>query len=255
MYIRILLLLITLSSSHIAAGSDPHKNQIIFAHLDWEPYIYQDAQGNSVGIFMDLMHEVFEKQLGMHVVSHLRPWKRAQLEVQQGKADAMITVATEKRLDYSIRSSQPIFPLYMTLFTYPDHPKLEAIKKIRTVRDIKHLNLTAVSNIGNGWHEANIQNQGITTTLVATDESVVKVVAHKRADIFIDVAEGMNITIDKAGVTDKIIQTEVRFGPTRFHLLMSKKSKHQHLMPKINAIIKKLWSEGTIKKIMERYSQ
>jgi len=238
----------------LIADEEQRDNPIIFAHLDWEPYIYQDANGNSVGLFMDLMEEVFEKGLNIRVEAHLRPWKRAQIEVQEGGADAMITVATPTRLDYSVRSDSPIFPLYMTLFTYSGHKQLEAIKAIKSVEDIKRLNLTAVSNIGNGWHEENIQKKGVSTVLVQTDESVVKVLARKRVDIFIDVAEGMNVVTKKMGLEREVLQTEVKFGPTDFHFLMSKKSKHRHLMPQINALVEKLWVDGSIARIVAKYS-
>jgi polar amino acid transport system substrate-binding protein len=71
----------------------------------------------------------------------------------------------------------------------------------------------------------------------------------------IDAPISMNKMIKQYGLTAEIVQTDARFGPIYFHLLMSKKSKHAHLMPKINETINKLASEGSLEKIFLKYSK
>lgn len=63
----------------------------------------------------------------------------------------------------------------MGLYTYKDHPKLDEIKQIKEVIDIKKLNLKPISNLGNGWHKQNIDIYGIKTLYVKEDENIIQV--------------------------------------------------------------------------------
>ncbi len=245
--------LITIYSSPLYSQSKEEGNKLTFAHLEWKPYTYTDANGQSVGIFVDVMKEIFEKRLSIKVVARNRPWKRAQLEVRDGDADVIITVPTQERLDYAQKSKSVVFPLYQSLFTYNNHPKLIEIQNIKTIEDILRLKLKAVSNLGNSWHKKNIQMLGVPTKLVSEDEKMIKILAHQRADILIDETIAINISINENGLNDKIVQTTVRYGPANFHLLMSKKSKFIKLMPKIDQIIFSLVEDGTFSKIPARY--
>lgn len=220
------------------------------------PYYERDSTSKNEwkGLFIDILEEVVVKELGMKLVVQQSPWKRAQENVRDGIADITVSVPTKDRLTYAFSSKEPILKMWLNVYTYAGHPKIEKIRKIQTLNDIIALNLVPASNQGNGWHKENIDAFGVKTFYVPTDENLVQFLAMRRADIMIDAPISINRMIRQYGLTTKIVQTDARFGPLNFHLLMSKKSKYAYLMPKIDETINKLVREGAAEKIFLKYS-
>jgi polar amino acid transport system substrate-binding protein len=96
---------------------------------------------------------------------------------------------------------------------------------------------------------------GIKTLYVPNDGNLVQFLAKRRADIMIDAPISMNHLIRQYGLTEDIVQTDVRFGPVNFHLMMSRKSRHADLMPKINAAIGKMAADGTLEELALEYAR
>lgn len=231
-----------------------------FADADWYPIFYNTKASTEKrgcleyeGLFLELLDEMFNNRLKIELQCQTFPWKRAQFNVKNGLADFIVTVPTEPRLKYAIKSKQPIFQLYMHVYSYSDHPLINEIKAIKTVKDIVDLKLVTVTNLGNGWHKENIEVYGIPTYYTKNDEHMLKFLAAKRADIIIDAAIPTNYNIKKLGLSSQIDFTEVRFGPLNFHLLMSKQSKASMLMPAIDETIQSMTQEGYIEQITEKY--
>lgn len=151
--------------------------------------VYELEPGNESGwkgLFVELVEEIFAKELGYRVVIEQYPWKRAQQNVKEGIADITVSVPTAERLEYALKSDRPIYRMYLNIYTYAGHPKLAEIRKIKTVQDINSLKLKPVTNLGNGWHKENIDDAGVTTFYVPNDENLVQFLAFRRADIMID---------------------------------------------------------------------
>jgi len=256
-------LLLSVCQSASAESSQNSFSEVIYSlpEGDWYPVHYKgktsidkiEGCSEHEGLFIELLDEVFNKRLGVDLNCHPRPWKRAQANVKRGVADFLITVPTEDRLKYSVKSKQPIFQLFMHVYTYADHPLIENIKNIKTVQDIVRLGLIPVTNRGNGWHKENIDSYGASTHYVNLDEDIIKFLAAKRADIMIDAAITTNYKIKKLGLSSKLEFTEVRFGPLNFHILMSKKAKAVRLMPAIDAAIKSMIDRGVLEKTTQKY--
>lgn len=246
----LLFTLLLFSESCLAA----EKIMLTYCASDWAPFSHRDQTGKPKGLYFDIINEIFIKGLGMEIRYLEVPWKRAQYKVETGKADFLITLKTKERLSYAAASSLPLLELFLHIFTYKDHPQLDGIQKITSGSEIKRLNLTPVTNIGNSWHEKNIDNHGIMTHYVNTEENAFKVVANKRADLTIEPVHAGVHLIKKLGLQNSVVLTDAKFGPLNMHLLLSKKSPHHHLMPEIDRIIQKLASNGTLKKISESYA-
>lgn len=238
-------------------GAEENPPTIIYAiGPNGSPY-YEKDPGSKYGwkgLFIEILDKVVVKELGMKLVVQQSPWKRAQENVRDGTADIIVSVPTQDRLAYAFSSKEPIFNMWLNVYTYTGHPKIDKIRKIQTPNDIIALNLVPASNQGNGWHKENIDAFGVKTFYVPTDENLVQFLAMRRADIMIDAPISINRIIRQYDLTAKIVQTDARFGPVNFHLLISKKSKHAYLMPKINETINKLVREGVVEKILLKYS-
>lgn len=232
-----------------------------FSDADWYPIFYKPNRnaGNSSGcrdyegLFIELLDEIFNKRLNIDVQCKTFPWKRAQLNVKTGQDDFLITVPTEPRLKYAVKSKQPIFQLHMHVYTYSGHPLIDEIKNIKTLEDIVDLDLVTVTNLGNGWHKQFIEAHGIPTHYTQDDEHILKFLAAKRADIIIDAKTPTNYNIKRLGLSSQIEFTDVTFGPLDFYLLMSKKSKATMLMPAIDETIQALTLEGYLERVTEKY--
>jgi polar amino acid transport system substrate-binding protein len=249
------LLVIAVSLFLFSYGHASEKQQIIYSSSTWIPFSYQDGEGQPKGLYLDIVKEIFEKHLDMEVVFEDVPWKRAQYYVAEGQADFLITVPTKERLLYTAASELPILQLFLHVYTYKNHPQLEQIKNISSGKDIKDLGLTPVSNIGNSWHSKNIDSFGVSTQYVENEESAFNVLAMKRADLTIEPIYAGSYLINKLSLSDRIEPTEAKFGPLDFHILVSKKSAHFHLMGQINDIIKQLVENGRLEEIISGYKK
>lgn len=219
--------------------------------------VYEPDPKNEVGwkgLFIEIVEEIFAKELGYSLVVEQYPWKRAQQNVKEGIADITVSIPTADRLQYALMSEKPVLKMYLHVYTYTGHPKLEQIRKIKKVQDIIDLKLKPVTNLGNGWHKENIEDAGVTTIYVPNDESIVQFLALKRADIMIDAPLFMNHLIEQHKLGSKIVRTDVLFGPINFHLLVSKNSRYAHLMPLIDKTIDRLAQKGRLEEMASRYS-
>lgn len=227
-----------------------------FGSGDWIPIIYNDNSKNNGyrGLYVEILEEIFVNRLSIGLKYEAFPWKRTQMRVEKGEADFLITVATNDRLKYTVSSSMPLLELYMHIYTYKGHSKLDLINQIKDPNDILTLNLIPVSNLGNGWHKENIDRFGIPTLYVKEDTNIALLLAAKRADIMIEAVIPMNNEIKKLGLSNKILLTDAKFGPVKFYLLMSKKSNNLDLMPMIDKAITDITTDGTLDRITSKYS-
>ena len=228
-----------------------------FPDVDWFP-LYYSKQGKvcgSAGVFLEILDSIFAKHSDLQFNCTNFPWKRAQLSVEKGLSDFLITVPTQKRLEYAKSSKHPVFQLYLHVYTYKGHSKINEIRKIKSVEDILRLGLVAVTNRGNGWHKTNIEEAGVKTHEVSDDDILPKFLARQRADIMIDAVIPMNYKINQLGFASDIVLTQAKFGPIDFHLLMSKKSKHIGDFPRLDDTISQLKREGAFDEIQGRYSK
>lgn len=240
------------------AGAGANDSPIILQSIqdtDWYPiYYFSGKERRLEGLLIELVDRFFAEELDLQRLAVPRPWARAQREVEEGITDFFISTPTDDRKRYTLTTTIPLFRLYLNLYTYAHHPRLELIKKIRTVEDIKALDLVLVSNYGNGWHKSNIEEQGIFTQWVAGDDEIIRFLAMKRADAMIDVALPMNHRIEQLGLSDKLVKTDVIFGPIDFYIMIGKKSKYASRIDEINRALQRLQDQGVLQQIWSKYN-
>lgn len=252
-FLKLCLIVYFLSMINAQALYGETTRKIIYASGRWVPYSYIDDSGEPQGVYIDLLKEIFEKQLKLQVEYQEYPWKRAQEYVKDGLADFFITVVSEERLQYTLKTKLPVMEMYLHVFTYTDHAQLSKIRTIGSGADILDLGLIPVTNLGNAWHKNNIDRLGVNTHYVPNEENAFLFLSAKRADITIEPLIAGNHLIKKLGLASIIIPTEARFGPLKFHLFVSKKSKYVKIMNEIDHVISGLHRSGKINRILEPY--
>lgn len=205
------------------------------------------------GLYADILDDILTRRMGLAWTGTLLPWKRAQLEVQAGTADLMITIPTEERRAYALASLHPVVEEYLHVYTYADHPKIKEIRGIKSAEDILRLGLVPVTNLGNGWHRQNIDAFGVKTHYAPADQNIALFLASKRADIMIDLPMTMNPMIKSLGLANRIEMTPARFGPISFHILVSRKSPFAASMNALDQATEQFIRDGTQDRLISKY--
>ena len=228
---------------------------IRYAGLDSPPLASPEATSPSglKGLYPEILDDILTKRMGLAWTGILLPWKRAQMEVQAGNADILITIPTEERRGYSLPSARPVLETYLYIYTYKDHPQIEAIRNIKTAEDILRLGLTPVTNLGNNWQRENIDSAGIRTNYLPAEQNIAKFLAAKRADIMIDTPFTMDRIIDSLALWREIEMTPARFGPIKFHILVGNKSPLATSMNKLNLAVEGFVLDGTRERLANKH--
>lgn len=245
--------LLLFAATSTLAEDKKFSQKIRYATSDWIPYCYINAEGEPVGLYVDILKAIFEEEMGIELEYRTFPWKRAQVKLETGEMDFTVTIATQSRLEYTIKTETPVLEQFLYVYTYKSHPKSRAIDMISTGMDIKKLNLKPVTNIGNNWHQINIDNFGVKTYYVPEEKNAFKVLAARRADLVIEPRFAANYLIGKLGLKGDIKQTQARFGPLTFHILISKKSYYAGQIEQINQVVKKVVTSKWYEALMALY--
>ncbi|AMK11094.1 substrate-binding periplasmic protein [Pseudodesulfovibrio indicus] len=222
------------------------------AYPDYWPFFSRNEDGIMQGFFYDIVSEALNR---MGIGSEWRdyPWSRCQALVQSGEADAMVTVPTAERLVYTATHADPFYLKKLKVFTYAGNPRLDEIRRIKSIDDIFDLGLTVVTYHGNGWNDKYIRSRGIKTYESPRIKNIWLMLANQRGDIAIEWPMAAWPLIDEGGVSKAIVETDVSLEAMPFHLLVSRRSPYAARMDEFNEFIKKMQAEGRIDRIISKY--
>ncbi len=226
---------------------------LTIAYPDFYPFFTQNDNGKMAGFFYEIISEALDKRMEVTVHWRQMPWKRCQEEVRAGRYDAMVTVPTPERRTYCLTHEDPFYLKKMTLFTYVGHPDLDRIRTIRSVRDIKEMGYSVVTYSGNGWHDKHISSLGIPSWETSEVHNVWKMIAARRGDLAIEWPAGAMLGMEKAGVTDKIIDTGIALESMPFHLMIYNGSGATRILNRFNRTINDMAGDGTMTSILGAY--
>ena len=223
------------------------------SHDDYKPFHWYDKETRETkGVFIDMVEEILGNRLGYKIVYTEYPWKRAQQKVHDGKEDAYITTPTPERLKYTEVGDNPLIVMQKSVFTYVDNPRIERLKNIKKFEDLREFKV--LDYLGNGWSEKRlVEETGILPDYSPSIDSVLKKLAAKRGDIFIEDSTIVNYNMRILGLSDKIVELPVVLESTEFKLCVSKKSSFKNNLDKIDKIISDMTKDGSLTKIMNKW--
>ncbi len=227
---------------------------LIVDYPDYWPFFTRQDDGRMTGFFYDIVTQALGR-MGIESEWRVFPWSRCQANVEKGDADAFVTVPTEERLRYTATHETPFYQKKLVVFTYAGHPMMQAIQTLRGIDDIRRLNLTVVTYLGNGWNDEHIQSQGIKTFTVSNLPNVWLMLAGRRGDIVIEWPFSAWPDISRSGTTDRIVQTEVALEAMPFHLMIRKDCAHAARLPEFDAVIREMLADGRIEHIVAQYTR
>ena len=257
------LILISSITTFAWPNSSFAKETLSWAFDPWPPFHEINKESKKPeGLLIELVQEIFEKELNYKIVYNELPWKRCQYNVEKGINDFMVTVPTKIRLAYSSASPKPLIALKDNiLVTYAGHPMLKNISQIKGVEDLIKKNYRGVTYIGNGWWGENLEGKGVKTTFVKSHENVMKFLAKKQADFTAYSVSETDTYVKKYNLEGKIVKTDVLVGSLNLHFMLSnlvkKKNpkKYEKLHEEYDKIFAKLEASGKIKEILKKYDR
>lgn len=222
---------------------------MVMTYFDrYPPYSWKE-DGQMKGILVDIATEALHNRMGINVEHRGYPWGRAQIKVEQNKADAFITVPTPQRAKYTQFSEEAVLSVTFSLLVNKKNSKLENIKQIKTLSDLKPFQ--QISYLGNGW--AKLKLDGMNITWMSTIEQVLMLMDKNRYDFFIEATHAVNYYIQKMDYGENLLSIEVPFQPVKFHLCVGKDSPFISSMPKFDETIRTMQHDGTLDKIYAKY--
>lgn len=223
------------------------------AYPTFPPFHWADENGVLNGMFYEIVSEALEKRMGLTVVWTAYPWPRCQENLKTGKDDAILTVPTAERGQYTVTHRDPFYRKPLNVFTYLGHERMDDLRKVRTLEDLKQWGFSVVTYSGNGWHREHVESLGVKTYEASYLENVWKMLAEKRGDVVLEWSRGAWPDIRRAGVYDRIIDTAITISEMPFHLLIRKDSSYVNVLDEFDETISDMKRDGTIAAILTRY--
>ncbi|MCX4029573.1 transporter substrate-binding domain-containing protein [Endozoicomonas sp. SM1973] len=219
---------------------------------DWPPYSYIDKKDGVVkGILVDLLNSLFVEQLSIKTINYGFPWKRVQSEAKSGLMDAFITVPTEPRLAYALRSRNIVYTLKMQAITRQDKALIDQISRVKTVYGLNTFNVCEI--IGNGWGYRFWQQHNVKFQAVPKVSNCLLLIAKGRADLMIHPLAVGSAELSRLKLTKKLIILPKVYGEMKFTLLLSKQSNlySQALVDEFDQVIDKLKREQAYQPLLD----
>ncbi|MCD4681675.1 MAG: transporter substrate-binding domain-containing protein [Bacteroidales bacterium] len=241
----LILLIIFIDSPLFCQEKEPMKLVYFDSAV---PYSWKD-NGEMKGILVDILDNAINKRMGIPVIHKGYPWARVQWLVKAGKADAFFTVPTLKRIAYTEISKETIFSIDTRLFVKAKNLKLEKLKAVKTISDLRHFKIG--SYLGSGSLKTTLKDMDV---IVANNvELALKMLIMGRFDVFMAGTHSSLAILEKYGYKDEIVVLPNVLISKPFHLCIGKNSLFVGILSEFDTTIREMKEDGTLEKIFDKY--
>ncbi|MCP4671028.1 MAG: amino acid ABC transporter substrate-binding protein [Desulfobacula sp.] len=251
---RILTILTIIILFPIHSFADQNKTLHISAGTEgWLPVAYKDINTNNVkGLSYDVIEEI-AKRLNIVLKINRVPWKRMLKMLEIGDLDMAIAIYWNSERDKHFLYSTPYFQNEARIFV-----KKGKEFNLNKLEDL--VPYTGIIPAGGSFGERfdsfaknDLKLYQLPGNDLRAKKKKINLILLERYDFFIqDYLDGM-MYINQAGFNDKIVPLPYVINKTNVHFAMSKKSKKNVILPKINEIIKSMVEDGSIEKMAKTY--
>ncbi len=239
-----LLLLFFLLFPTLVTAAEPMQ----FVYYDsYRPRSWDD-NGKMRGILIDIVDEAIVKRLGIPVTHTGYPWKRAQLKVKEGTADAFITMPTEERRAYTVIGDEPFIEFGLRIITRKNHPKAKEMESISSIEQLKDYKIA--DYLGNAWAERNLKESNV--IWLPEIDKIFPFLLANRADIIV-ASKRTVYEMKRQGYNSQFMVLPNKLSTVSFHLCVGKNSPYKGRVNDFDRIIKEMHKDGTIDRIEESY--
>ncbi len=210
-----------------------------------------DQNGTMRGALPELMRTILTRGMGLKSQHHGYPWRRAQLLVAEGKADALCTVPTSQRRQYMVFSKEPVMTTRIGILYNPKNPRAQELAKLTTLEDLASFRI--VDHNGNLWPKEQLAPKHDVHWVKTMDDAIL-LLSKNQYDVMVIARPGINdfspTTASQYGLTGKYLGNLK--GPT-FHFGLRKDyPQAEALLKNFDQTLRRLHKSGCLRAIMLR---
>jgi len=220
---------------------------------DYAPMSFTSStDGSAIGIEPDIIREAFADQKDIELKFIPLSWERVQVRVKQGKADAFIAPVTPERLKYATHEKIPVIYDTYTFFTYAGHLRINDMKKIKGINDIKDYKFCEY--VGSGWAKKYLVPKVKSIDYGNSIDMKVSMLAAHRCDLIIDNNFLITSTLKRLKIPDSLVKLPAYpVKGTEYHLMISNESPNKKILKQINQKIQEMHTNGKINQIVQKW--
>lgn len=215
-------------------------------HESFAPYS-QRQDGVMSGVFINIMNELLVRRLGFEIDHEGYPWARAQQKVKDGQADAFVTVATDERRRYTVPTREGVTQGRLSMFVRVDEPERRRLSGINEVSELRGYRIGTY--LGNGWVKSKFAGMELSYTVDRA--AALKMLQAGRLQIVVDASNSMLSQIRALGLENDIVELPPALDVNETHLCIGKQSPLLAHVPDIDAALRKMKSDGSLRKLSE----
>lgn len=214
----------------------------------WEPISYRNADGELVGIAVEVAKRVFS-QLGVNVIIGKNvPWKRQQLRLEKGSLDLINAAYYNDKRSKKFLYSQPYHIEKIAIFVHKNRSfEFKNLHSLKGKKGLRPLGGT----YGNDFDQFAKNNLNLAE--FSNNESSLKRIEQGKEDYLVLALMDGLFSAHKHGYSSSIIPLTKNVAKLPIYFLMSKKSSCAHLIKKINSQLKELESSNFINNLKNKY--
>lgn len=219
--VKFVCFFLILSIAH-ARAEDRQTVRVVYAN-NYAPYSYGDHE-RVAGILVDLANALFRDQLHLNIQHEGLPWRRAQSEIEQGKADIIIATHSSHRSEYAATVPTPAIPIVVTpILHYPGRIS-ESYKDLTDIVQ-NPKNAVFCQTNGNDWQDEFYRKNKLPYKVVPTTATCLKMLAAGHLDIALMDKVLAEHYIDVYGLDAKLKIMSIKTSlQSAMHIMVSKKS-------------------------------
>ncbi|MEQ9200565.1 MAG: hypothetical protein RLN80_11305, partial [Rhodospirillales bacterium] len=245
---RMLAVGILLASTTLAEADELN----VAFNSDWNPYSSGDGAAVS-GDLVRFFSELITEATGQDIRVTGLPWARAQREVELGRLDAMVTYPSRERLGYVKASKEVVFYLETRAFLRVGsdaHTALRESQEIETHRRFRHCVM-----LGDGWSQDFMTSNRVAFDTARETDGCLRQIDAGRQDIFLHVTGTTKYSIERLGLSDRIVAMPKVYAAVPFHLLVSDKSEFSgEFLERFDEGVARLKKNGRFAALLAKYN-
>lgn len=239
-------------SSMSAVGSAVEKSKLRFVTLEFSPFVYA-LDGVVSGPGAEVIAAVC-KRMNVTCSFTLYPWRRAQMLVKAGEAEAMMVVGRNPKREEWVRFSPPVFQTEYGYFVRADNRM-----SYRDDQDMQGYNVGVFSpsNTANSLRkiQINMVGRGLKPIIIderPDDDSGFKKLAVGRLDAVYSNRDRGNEVIRKHKLSENIRYAGANKS-LQYYVGFSRAGNDPQLLNRFDQAYLDLYREGVVEEIMKNY--
>jgi len=219
--------------------------QFVYAQ-GYPPFSWQDEEGLH-GILLDFVDALVKDSLGLPVEHEILPWARCQMLVEAGEKDAIFTIPTPQREEYTLITDIPIYTSDYLIWTGATNPKMESIQEVTSLDILAEKEeLINTYILGGGWHTKHLGEMARKSVEVNSTD-ILRLLALNRADIYIEQEVLVRYQMSESDYGKDILMIPNIIDETAWHIMFSKNSESSDIViSSLNKLLHSMRQSGDL---------